>query len=159
MVRWKRVTLVVAVILVLGPVVLLAGLSAMSGKPENLGVRDGRLADCPDSPNCVCSQAADAEHRIEPLTFTDSPGEALARLRQALQALPRTTIITDADGYLHAECRSLIFRFVDDVEFLVDPDARVIHCRSASRVGRSDLGVNRQRIEELRRAFEQATGG
>jgi uncharacterized protein (DUF1499 family) len=131
----------------------------MSGKPENLGVRNGRLADCPDSPNCVCSQATDAEHRIEPFSFTDSPGEALDRLRQALQALPRTTIATDADGYLHAECRSLIFRFVDDVEFLIDPDARVIHCRSASRVGRSDLGVNRQRIERIRRAFQQATAG
>lgn len=128
--------------------------SIFSQKPDTLGAANGRLAPCPPTPNCVCTQCDDAEHGMEPLHFQGDPAAALERLRTIVTGLPRTRIVTDRDGYLHVEFTSLIFRFVDDVEFLVEPATRTIHFRSASRVGRSDLGVNRRRMEEIRRQFE-----
>ena len=111
------------------------------------------LSPCPNRPNCVSSLSADSDHRIEPLAFSISVDEALARLKQVLLNEPRTRIVKEEGGYLHAEARSFLFRFVDDVEFLLDADKQVIHVRSASRLGYSDLGVNRRRVERIRRAF------
>jgi uncharacterized protein (DUF1499 family) len=145
---------VLVLIAMLGWIAVLALLSALARRPANLGAKGGRLAPCPNTPNCVCTH--DAAHRIEPLRFVGSAEEAMKRLRGVLAAWPRTRVVTAADGYLHAECRSRLFRFVDDVEFLLDPQAHVIHFRSASRAGRSDLGVNRRRMEGLRRAFAAA---
>jgi len=110
-----------------------------------------RLAPCPAKPNCVSSQARDAAHRIDPLPAGADPDAAWARLRAVLEAQPRLRIVEAHDGYLHAEATSRVFRFVDDVEFLLDRDAGLIHVRSASRIGYSDLGVNRRRIERIRR--------
>jgi uncharacterized protein (DUF1499 family) len=118
----------------------------------NLGVHNGKLAPCPDSPNCVCSQSTDAGHLIEPLRYTKSAAEAMVVLKEVVQQQKRTTIITETTNYLHVEFRSALFRFVDDVEFLVED--KVIQVRSASRVGYSDLGVNRKRVETIRREFD-----
>jgi uncharacterized protein (DUF1499 family) len=118
------------------------------------GGRDRPLAPCPASRNCVSSRAEDEQHRVAPLPFTGTASEAMTRLAAVLRELPRTTIV-EADGsYLHAESRSALFRFVDDVEFLADEAAKVIHVRSASRVGSSDLGVNRRRVEAIRKLWE-----
>jgi uncharacterized protein (DUF1499 family) len=136
-----------------GGALTLALLSLLARKPGIVGVPEGRLALCPNTPNCVCSQAGDDMHRIEPLHFEGSAEEAMQRLRTVLAAWPRTRVVTATDGYVHAECRSRLFRFVDDVEFLLDREAGVIHFRSASRAGRADLGVNRRRMEGFRRAF------
>ncbi len=115
-----------------------------------------RLAPCPKSPNCVSSLAPDASHRVDPIRFTGDPAAALARLRAVIEAMPRTQITRiDADS-LHAEFTSWLLRFVDDLDVVVDPDAGVIHLRSSSRVGCSDLGVNRKRVEEIREAFAAA---
>jgi uncharacterized protein (DUF1499 family) len=149
---WQKVLLVAALVLA-GGVVTLALLSVLARRPDNLGARDGKLAPCPGSPNCVCSQAEDAAHHVEPLGFEGEPEEAFARLKEVLASWPRTRIVTATDRYVHAECRSLLFRFVDDVEFLLDGPGRVIHVRSASRAGRSDFGVNRRRVEAIREAF------
>ncbi|MGB5260704.1 MAG: DUF1499 domain-containing protein [Gammaproteobacteria bacterium] len=111
------------------------------------------LSPCPSSPNCVSSQAADSGQRVAPLTFTVQPEVAFVRLKQVLEKEPRTKIVREEGGYLHAEARSFLFRFVDDVEFMLDTDNRVIHVRSASRSGYSDLGVNRRRVERIRQAF------
>ncbi len=127
-------------------------------KPPTLGATGGRLLPCPDSPNCVCSQDPEAEHQIAPLAFTGPGSAALARLKAVVLAQPRVKITGEHDGYLRAEFTSRIFRFVDDVEFLLDEPAKVIHVRSASRVGKSDLGVNRKRVEHLREAFAQGKG-
>ena len=129
-------------------------ISFLSRKPVNLGVVNGRLADCPSSPNCVSTQANDAEHRMEPIRFARSPDEAMQRMIDLAAKMPRTNILTVEDTYLHVECRSTFFRFVDDVEFLIDPKEQLIHFRSASRVGYSDLGVNRRRMEQIRKAFK-----
>lgn len=124
-------------------------------RPDNLGVRDGKLAPCPNTPNCVISQSSDAEHSIEPLTYNSTPAEAMADLKAAIQAMKKTKIITENKNYLYAEFTSAIMGFVDDVEFYLDEGAKVIHVRSASRLGQSDLGVNRKRIETIRTKLKE----
>lgn len=112
-----------------------------------------QLSACPDTPNCVSSQSHDAAHLIAPVTYSGPPGSALRRLKAVLDAEPRTTITVEQGTYLRAEARSLVFRFVDDIEFLLDTEQQLIHVRSASRSGYSDLGVNRRRVERIRKAF------
>jgi uncharacterized protein (DUF1499 family) len=119
-------------------------------RPANLGVKDGKLAPCPSSPNCVSSQSSDIAHAIEPLSFTGTVAGAHSVLRTIILSMKRSQMITDTDSYIHAEFTSAIFRFVDDVELWFDENAKVIHVRSASRIGHSDLGVNRDRVEEIR---------
>jgi uncharacterized protein (DUF1499 family) len=119
-------------------------------KPNNLGVRDGNLAPCPPSPNCVSSQSPDSLHQIPPLSFTSTAEQALSKIKTIIQSLPRTKIITETEDYLYAEFKSALMGFVDDVEFYIDRNSNIIHVRSASRLGYGDLGVNRQRIEEIR---------
>lgn len=114
-----------------------------------------RLAACPASPNCVSSQAMDESHAIAPLRFKGEPERAWERLQQALTAVPRLTVVETQSRYLHAEVRSRVFRFVDDLEFLLLPDEHLIHVRSASRTGYSDFGVNRRRVEHIRKAFTE----
>jgi len=111
------------------------------------------LRPCPDSPNCVSSQATNASQRVDPIEFVLPPQQALARLKLVLAAMPRTRIVKEEGGYLHAEVRSFLFRFVDDIEFLIDTEQSLIHMRSASRTGYSDFGVNRRRVEHVRKAF------
>lgn len=124
-------------------------LSACSGSPpENLGVSDGRLASCPESPNCVSSQASDEAHRVDPLPLKGSPAQTQALLVRLLTDEPRVRLIEQNAHYLRAEFSSQVLRFVDDVEFLIGEQA--VDVRSASRLGYSDLGINRKRIEHLR---------
>lgn len=127
-------------------------LAACAGeRPENLGVQGGRLTECPGTPNCVSSQAVDEGHRIAPLVFSDDPAPAFARLKQALGRRGDTTVIEEHPGYLRVEFRTTLF--VDDGEFLLDDQQRLIQVRSASRLGYSDLGKNRRRLEEIRQQF------
>ena len=121
--------------------------------PTTLGVRDGRLAPCPDKPNCVSSQAADDGHAIKPLAYTGDTAVAMARLAKVVAAAEGARIITQRPDYLHVEYQSKLMGFVDDVELQADSAAHVIHVRSASRLGHGDLGVNRARVEALRAAF------
>ena len=124
-------------------------------RPDNLSVTAGKLAPCPSTPNCVSSQSEDAEHRIEPLTYSASATDAIAALKKIVQSQERTKLIAQTDNYLYAEFISHWMGFVDDVEFYLNEDAGVIEVRSASRLGESDLGVNRQRIESIRTQFNQ----
>jgi uncharacterized protein (DUF1499 family) len=125
-------------------------------RPKALGLVNGQLQPCPPTPNCVSSQTTDSEKRVLPLRFSGAWEAARDRLLGVLKSLPRTKIVTVDGTYVHATCTSRLWRFVDDVECLVDPGASVIHIRSASRVGRYDLEVNRTRLEEIRRAFDRA---
>lgn len=104
---------------------------------------------CPDTPNCVSTEVSRASQRMDTVPFTDAPEAALARARAAVLAEARTRIVTETPGQLDAESTSLVFRFVDDVRIVVDAEARVFRFRSASRVGRSDLGVNRRRMSRI----------
>lgn len=125
-------------------------------RPNNLGVKNGKLAPCPPSPNCVCSQASDSLHQIASLRFTSTPEQALSQLKSIITSLPRTKIIAETESYLYAEFKTALMGFVDDVEFYLDRNSNIIHVRSASRLGYGDLGVNRQRIEKIRALFNQS---
>jgi len=127
-------------------------------KPVDLGVKDGRLKPCPDRPNCASSQASDASH-VPPLLFADEPATAWQRLRVVLESMPRIRVVEQTPTYMRAEAASRIFGFVDDMEFLLDATAHVVHVRSAARLGYSDLGVNRRRVEQVRAAFDAARAG
>ncbi len=120
----------------------------------NLGVNNSHLAACPASPNCVVSQDGDAKHAIDPITYHVDREQAKETLLKVLTVVPRTEVIEKTDSYIHALSKSRIFKFVDDVEFYFPDDEKVIHMRSASRVGESDLGVNRRRMEQIRLAME-----
>lgn len=122
------------------------------GPPANAGAGDGQLAPCPDSPNCVSTMATDDEHAIEALAFPGSAEDTMAALAAVVQSMVRTTIISEGPYYLYAEYRTRIGS-VDDVEFLLDEPTRTVHFRSASRVGYSDLGLNRRRMEEFRALY------
>jgi uncharacterized protein (DUF1499 family) len=119
-------------------------------RPANIGVTNGKLLDCPDSPNCVSSQSNDAEHKIAPLTYTGDPAKALEDIKAVISSMPRTKIITAEGNYLYAEFTSALMGYVDDVEFYINADKGIIEVRSASRLGKSDLGVNRDRVEAIR---------
>ena len=149
--RWSALGLLGLVALFIASLAY-RGVLSRKHAPE-LGLVEGRLRPCGAKPNCVCSQDASPEHRIEPLAFQGTQAEAMAQLKKVLTAQPHTTITIETDNYLRAECKSALFGFVDDVEFLVDESAHVIQVRSASRQGYSDLGVNRKRVEALRAAL------
>ena len=139
-----------------GKVIVMCALSGLLAacageRPNNLGVRDDKLSSCPSSPNCVSSQASDERHRIAPLAFNGDPDTAFARLKQILVQRNDTAIIEDKPCYLRTELSTTFF--VDDGEFLLDRSRRIINVRSASRLGYSDLGKNRSRMEDIRHAF------
>lgn len=147
----KKVT---AKIILIFSTLMIAGCAG--SQPENLGVNDNRLAKCPDSPNCVSSHAADEKHFIDPITYSTSREKARETLIYILESWPGTSLIEKSSAYVYVSCRSKLFGFVDDVEFFFPETESLIHVRSASRMGYSDLGVNRKRIEAIRTAFEKA---
>jgi len=124
-------------------------------RPDNLGAREGQLAPCKSTPNCVSSQAdpKDAGHSIAPLAIAGPAAAAWSGLVAELRAQERVAIVAEKPGYLHAEFTSRLMGYVDDVEFLLDEKASLIQVRSASRLGQSDFGVNRKRVEALRAAL------
>ncbi|HAS50996.1 MAG TPA: DUF1499 domain-containing protein [Gammaproteobacteria bacterium] len=130
--------------------VLMAGCSG-GRPPTSLGVTEGRLAPCPGSPNCVSSQET-GEQRVEPLRYDGDTAQAHVRLLDVLNNLERVRIAQSTDDYLHAEFRSAVFGFVDDVEFYFSPPG-MLQVRSASRTGYADFGVNRERIETISARF------
>ena len=148
----NRVISIVMVVFVISGV-LLTILSCASNPPE-VRLIDGRLRACPSSPNCVSSESDVASSRVEPLTFQGTPETAWGNLKETLRAMGGR-IEEERDGYLRATFTSKVFRFVDDVELRMVSTDGIIHVRSGSRVGYSDLGVNRKRVEKLRTLFNQ----
>lgn len=134
-------------------------LQGCSSHMPNLGVTNGKLADCPSSPNCVSSQAPVGDkHYIEPIVLKGSKVSAHDKVLAVLESSKRTNVVVNEEGYIHAEFTSAVFRFVDDVEFLFSKEQDgqvVVDIRSASRVGHSDFGVNRKRMEAIRRKLKQ----
>ncbi len=129
-------------------------------RPDNLGARDGRLAPCASTPNCVSSQAdpRDGGHYIAPLVIAGTASAAWSALAEVLRGAQRVHIVAEKPGYLYAEFTSRLMGYVDDVEFLLEDKAALIHVRSASRLGQSDFGVNRKRVEAIRAALGAAPG-
>jgi uncharacterized protein (DUF1499 family) len=150
LVRFGR--MVAFVLFVLGAYAMIGPAKAgwLSGTaPVDLGVKAGMLKPCPDSPNCVNSQSS-GRSAILPIAFRGDAATAWRTLQDVLAGMERLQFVERTDNYLRVEARSRMLGFVDDVEFLLDIDAHVIHMRSASRLGYSDLGANRDRLEQVR---------
>lgn len=134
---------------------LMWAINARTRRPEHTrsGADPASLPACPASPNCVCSQDPDPGHAIEALTVPAHVPESAAfdHAVERILRLPGARLVRRSDRYAHVEFRTRVLRFVDDVELLAVPGTRTIHVRSASRLGYSDLGTNRRRIEGLRR--------
>lgn len=137
----------------LSPILALSLLSAAAQRPRNLGVKNGRLAACPATPNCVSTQCSDDRNWIAPIHYSGSPEAAMTRLRGVIERMPRARIVSASQNYLHVEFATRLFGFVDDAEFFLESDTHRFHVRSASRAGYTDFGVNRQRVERIRAAF------
>ena len=132
-------------------------LASCGGAMPKLGIDSGRLKPCPDTPNCVSSLATDEQHFIEPILVSANPEQTRDIILKSLDEFSRVKVIEAQANYIHAEFTSKIFRFVDDVEFYFpasESGVVRIDIRSASRVGSSDLGVNRKRMEAIREKIE-----
>lgn len=130
---------------------ILTRIGVFSGRrPTDLGVVSGKLTPCPGTPNCVSTQATDAEHTITPMPISGTVQQAQDHLIAVLDGLPLTNIVVNDPGYVYVEFQTGIMLYTDDVEFWFDETAGVIHFRSASRLGASDLGLNRRRMEDIR---------
>lgn len=124
--------------------------------PEDLGPTNGTLRPCPGTPNCVHTGLRHPEGTRGMYLADEGVGaQTMERLREVVESMPRTRVVTQTDGYIHAEATSLVFRFVDDLELFIALDGELV-VRSASRVGRGDLGVNARRVEELRSRLQEA---
>ncbi len=121
--------------------------------PE-LGLRDARLLPCPDRPNCVSSRGCDPRHRVDALPLEHGVDETRAALKAIVAAMPRTVLLAEESHYLRFQFTSRLFRFKDDLEFHLVPAERLVHVRSAARVGYYDFGVNRARVATVRRAYD-----
>jgi uncharacterized protein (DUF1499 family) len=120
-------------------------------RPENIGLQNGKLIPCPESPNCVHSQMDKSDsHYMEAIKYSKDLKEAVSDLRSVIQKMPRTNLVLEKEAYFHFEFTSKLMGYVDDVEFYFDDLNKNIHFRSASRLGKSDLGVNRKRIESIK---------
>jgi len=136
--------------------VCLLPLPGCAGTVPDLGINNGQLTACPKTPNCVNSQAVSGRQYIQPIGYAGTWQEARARLLQVLESEKRIKVLTSTGNYIRAEFTSVLFRFVDDLEFYFPEEQtgdRFIHIRSASRVGYSDLGANRKRIDGIRNKF------
>ena len=129
-----------------------------STRPSGLGVNDGQLASCPSEPRCVSSQAPidDTRHNIADFIIITKPGEAWTQLNEIVAAMPRTEIIESQADYLYAEVTTPILGFVDDLEFYYDRADNTIQARSSARIGYFDGGLNRNRVEQIRRELRKA---
>jgi uncharacterized protein (DUF1499 family) len=154
--------LIVVIIVALAIALLVAGQAGMlrGQAPTDLGVKNGQLKPPANSPNSVSSQASlhpkhpfRAYADIAPLAYTEGGAAAFARATAILKAMPGATVVEEKPGYLYAQCQTRWLKFTDDLELALDESERVIHVRSASRLGKGDLGVNRARVEAIRAAM------
>ena len=156
-----RVTKVILITGLAVALLVICGLKLLSlgaKRPDNLGVQNGLLASCPDSPNCVSSQATSAGQLMPPITFTGDADRVIELLQTIMTQMGGVNVVLFDANYLYCESRTPFFGFVDDIEFLVDREESMIHFRSAARVGYDDLGVNRRRMNVVRRRFAESAG-
>lgn len=125
-------------------------------KLKRVGIVDGKFHPCPKSPNCVSTQSSSEKHIMDPIKFEGSLEEAKSKIIKIIKSLKRSKIVTDRENYLHIEFRTAVWRFVDDVEFYFDDAEKVIHFRSAARLGYSDMGVNKKRMKNITISFKNS---
>jgi len=130
----------------------LFAVACSAAKPATLGVVDGKLAPCPSAPHCVSSQK-DGIHGVKPIHYAMSLAQARKRLVAIIRDMPGAEVMTESNDYVRAEFTSKRFKYVDDLEIYFDDRDKLAHFRSSSRTGYWDLGVNRRRVEEIRKQF------
>ncbi|MCV6601034.1 MAG: DUF1499 domain-containing protein [Cohaesibacter sp.] len=126
-------------------------------EPANLGVKKNKLAALPDTPNAVSSQTDKEDRFVEPLPFLSDGSASLERIKDILAQMSGIFIVEESNGYLRAVAVSSLMRYRDDVEFFFDAESQLVHFRSASRIGHSDLGANRQRYDAIAHAYLNQT--
>jgi uncharacterized protein (DUF1499 family) len=142
--------------ILIGAMILITILWGCTGnRTERHDNKKSAFLDCPDTPNCVSSLATNPKYRVEPFKLKKDPETSWDMVQKTVGSLPRTKIISADNSDIHAECSSMIFRFVDDLMLHLNPSKDIIHIRSASRIGYFDLGVNRDRVENLRKKLQQ----
>ena len=123
---------------------------------ENIGMTEGKLAPCPDSPNCVSTQSEEKGHAMKPLPYLQTREASREKILSILKDMKRTEIVKLTESYIHVECRTALLHFMDDVAFFLDDTTRVVHFRSASRVGYYDFGLNRRRMKRISEKYLEA---
>jgi uncharacterized protein (DUF1499 family) len=113
-----------------------------------------QLKPCPESPNCVSTQTQQKNKQMDPIPFALDIKNIIKIIKSVVASLPNTHLEKESSTYLHYTFKSKIFRFTDDVEFLIDAEQKFIHFRSASRTGYSDMGVNKKRMTEITQAIK-----
>ena len=134
--------------------ILMSLVGCAGSRPDNLGISGDLLRDCPKKPNCVSTTSTSDKNKIDPISTSDSPVISMQKLTSIVQSMPGASIIEASTNYLRVEFKSSIFGFVDDVEFFQADGKSQISMRSASRMGYSDLGVNRKRMEQIRASYQ-----
>lgn len=133
--------------LALGAIVVAGASTGGSESPKSV------IRPCPNRPNCVSSRAPEGTRRMDPIRYQGSVEDARERLLGVIHSSPLSSVVQNEGSYVKVEFRSAIFSFVDDVEFEFDDGSKLIHFRSASRLGYYDFGVNRRRMESIGRQF------
>ena len=149
-----KVTLTIVLLVILAVASLFFYKAQNSKTGAAPGLESGQLAQCPDSPNCACSEySEDSSHYAAPINFSGSPAEdSFAAVKTAIESLGGKVVVAESH-YLAATFESGFFGFVDDFEARLDEQAQLIHVRSASRVGHSDLGANLKRVNAVKSAL------
>ena len=145
-----------AIVITILIIVVVSAVTKNSAVPSNLGVKEGLLAPLPDSPNAVSSQTDQVDKRVEPFPYSGNLEQTKALIKKAASDFGGAQILVEKPDYLHLVFTVPFIPFKDDVEIFFSEQERLVHYRSASRVGYSDLGVNRKRYERLRSLYEQA---
>src|SRR6266480_2675293 len=161
-VKWLVIWSVVVILVLIVLAVAAGQLGFLQGTaPTDLGVRDGKLRPPSMTENSVTSQAALYPNHpqriyadIAPLPLKGNGPATLAQIKAIVESMDGAMVVKSEPGYLYAQFTTKLMKYVDDVEFWFDPAANAIQVRSASRVGRGDMGVNRKRIEAVRAALE-----
>jgi uncharacterized protein (DUF1499 family) len=138
----------------IGVLIIMGLLSGCAGKPpEKRGLDEGNLLACPDKPNCVSTAIESSARYVAPFEYSGKREDAIATMVQIVSEMGNTTIQEEDDGYFWVECSSRMFGFIDDLEIYFPAEKKLVYIRSASRLGYSDFGVNRRRVEKIREHF------
>jgi len=151
MIKKKGKKIMLILYIVLGLIVILAGQMIITNMriPKNLGVNNGMFAPMPKSPNAVSSQSDDPDYHVEPFPFKENLEHTKAVIINAIESYGNAEIITNESNYIHAIFTTSKMRFHDDVEIYFNESAGIVEYRSASRVGYSDMGLNKERYNKL----------
>ncbi len=154
-----KTALIILSCLIIIIVLIFVVFGKISKQGNTPGIVDSQLSPCSNSPNCVCSEyREDIQHYLSPIPLAQlSESEALAVLKDVIQAMGGTILIEE-NGYIAAVFSSSFFGFIDDLEIRSDSSTNLIHIRSASRIGYSDLGINQKRVELLKQLYQEKIG-